>query len=78
MPRLESFIDYIKENKHQLSLQPKKKNLKIFWLLLLINKFFKNKKIHTPRLIKQNFKEGIIEIEDFGKNTLLHYLKNKK
>ncbi len=56
----------------------KKEKFKNLIAYSAINKFLKTKKIYTPRLIKQNFKEGIIEIEDFGKNTLLHYLKGTK
>ena len=32
----------------------------------------------TPKLISQHFKEGIMEIEDFGNKTLLDYVKNLK
>ena len=35
-----------------------------------INKFLETKGICSPKKISENFKEGIMEIEDFGDKTL--------
>ena len=43
-----------------------------------INRFLRKKGIYTPKLISQHFNAGIMEIEDFGNNTLLHHLKRSK
>ena len=55
MPRLESFIDYIKEKNIGYSYSKKKEKFKNLIAYSAINKFLKTKKIYTPRLIKQNF-----------------------
>ena len=43
-----------------------------------INKFLRGKGIHTPKTISQHFNEGIMEIEDFGDNTLFHSIRKSK
>jgi len=43
-----------------------------------INKFLRGKGIHTPKTISQHYSEGIMEIEDFGDNTLLDFVRKSK
>ena len=43
-----------------------------------VNKYLNAKGIKTPKLIKQNFSQGIIEIEDFGDNILFKKPKTSK
>ena len=38
----------------------------------------RKKGIHTPRTITHHFNEGIMEIEDFGDNTLYHFVKKSR
>ncbi len=43
-----------------------------------INKILNKNKLLAPKLISENYKNNIIEIEDFGKHTIFDILKNKK
>ena len=67
-----------KGKKTSIIVTAKKEKFKNLIAYSAINKFLKNKGIHTPKLISQNLKEGIIEIEDFGDKTLLQYIKQSK
>ena len=53
----------------------KKKNLLIYDA---INKLLIKNGIKAPKLLKHNYHENYIEIEDFGKLTIYSILKNKK
>ena len=66
-----------KGKKTKINVKAKKEKFKNLIAYSAINKFLRARDIHTPKLISQNFKEGIIEIEDFGDKNLLYYLKNK-
>ena len=67
-----------KEKRTSIIVMAKKERFKNLVAYSAINKFFKSKGIYTPRMISQHFKEGILEIEDFGDKTLLHYVKQSK
>ena len=67
-----------KEKKTSIIVTAKKERFKNLVAYSAINKFLKSKGIFTPRLISQHFKEGILEIEDFGDKTLLYYVKQSK
>jgi len=43
-----------------------------------VNKFLIENKIRAPKLIKEYFKNEMIEIEDLGENSFFDYVKNKK
>ena len=43
-----------------------------------VNKFLIANKIKAPKLIKEYFKNKMIEIEDLGASSFLDYIKNKK
>ena len=78
MHLLENFLGSKKEIKPQLSLQQKKERFRNLIAYSAINKFLRGKGIHTPKTISQHFSEGIMEIEDFGDNTLFHSIRKSK
>lgn len=43
-----------------------------------VNKFLINNKIKAPKLSKEYFKNGMMEIEDLGTHSFFDYIKNKK
>ena len=51
------------------------KNLIIY---AAVNKFLKDNKIKTPKLVKEYFQNEMMEIEDLGTNSFLSFIKNKK
>lgn len=53
----------------------KKKNLLIYDA---INKILNSGGINAPRLLKNNYKKNLIEVNDLGDVTLLKLLKNGK
>ena len=72
------FFRLYKGKKTSIIVTAKKERFKNLIAYSAINKFLKTKGIHTPKLISQHFKEGIMEIEDFGDKTLLDYVKKSK
>ncbi len=71
---------YRKKNKSRSSIiiyskKEKEKNLLIYDA---INKIFIKNKITAPKLINQEYLKNYIEVQDFGKRTLLQILKKKK
>ena len=72
------FFRLYKGNKTSIVVTAKKERFKNLVLYSAVNKFLKTKGIYTPKLITQNFKLGIMEIEDFGNKTLLDYVKKSK
>ena len=72
------FFRLYKGKKTSIIVTAKKERFKNLIAYSAINKFLKTKGIHTPRLISQHFREGIMEIEDFGDKTLLDYVKQSK
>ena len=55
--------------------QEKKQNLLVYDA---INKILIKNKILSPRLLKQNYNDNFIEIQDLGKETIYQILKKKK
>ena len=53
----------------------KRKNLLIYDA---INRILNSNKINAPKLLKNNYKENLIEIDDLGDITLNKFLKKKK
>ena len=72
------FFRLYKGKKASIIVTAKKERFKNLIAYSTINKFLRKKGIYTPKLISQHFNEGIMEIEDFGNNTLLHYVKQSK
>ena len=72
------FFRLHKGDKTSIIVAAKKDQFKNLIVYSAINKFLRKKGIYTPKLISQHFKEGIMEIEDFGNNTLLYYVKRSK
>ena len=72
------FFRLQKGKKTSIVVTAKKERFKNLIAYSVINKFLRKKGIHTPKLISQHFKEGIMEIQDFGVNTLRHHVKKSK
>ena len=72
------FFRLQKGKKTSIVVIAKKERFKNLIAYSVINKFLRKKGINTPKLISQHFKEGIMEIQDFGANTLLHHVKRSK
>ena len=72
------FFRLYKGRKTSIIVRAKKERFKNLTVYSVINKFLRDKGIHTPKLISQYFKEGIIEIEDFGDKTLYITLNDLK
>ena len=72
------FFRHHKGKKTSIIVTAKKESFKNLIVYSAINRFLRKKGIYTPKLISQHFKEGIMEIEDFGNHTLLHHVKRSK
>ena len=56
----------------------KKEKYKNLLIYDSINKILNKNKILAPKLISENYKNNIIEIEDFGEHSIFDIIKNKK
>jgi len=72
------FFRLHKGKKTSIIVTAKKERFKNLITYSAINRFLRKKGIYTPKLISQHFNEGIMEIQDFGNNTLLHHVKRSK
>ncbi len=72
------FFRLKKGNKTSIIVTARKERFRNLIVYSAINKFLRGKGIHTPKTISQHFSEGIMEIEDFGDNTLLHSVRKSK
>ena len=72
------FFSLKKGNKTSIIVTAKKEKFNNLITYSAINKFLRGKGIHTPKTISQHFSEGIMEIEDFGDNTLFHSIRKSK
>ena len=72
------FFRLHKGKKTSIIVVAKKQRFKNLVVYSAINRFLRKKGIYTPKLISEHFKEGIMELEDFGNNTLLNHLKRSK
>ena len=72
------FYRLTKGKKTSIVIEAKKEKFKNLIVYTAINKFLRQKGILAPKLIKEFFHRGIIEIEDFGKISFLQYLDKKK
>ena len=66
-----------KEN-HSIVVYAKKEKIKNLLIYDAINKILIKNKILAPKLLSQNYENHLIEVEDFGDNTLFKILENKK
>ena len=69
---------YRNKKNHSLVVYAKKEKLKNLLIYDAINKILIKNKILAPKLLKHNYKDNLIEIEDFGDNTLFKILDKKK
>ena len=72
------FFRLKKGNKTSIIVTAKKERFRNLIAYSTINKFLRRKGIYTPKTISQHFNEGIMEIEDFGDNTLFHSIRKSK
>ena len=72
------FFRLKKGNKTSIIVTARKERFRNLIAYSAINKFLRGKGIHTPKTISQHFSEGIMEIEDFGDNTLFHSIRKSK
>ena len=74
-----SFRRFFRNKKNNsIVVHAKKEKLKNLLIYDAINKILIKNKILAPRLLSHNFKDHLIEVEDFGDNTLFNILKKKK
>ena len=69
---------YRNKNNNSIVVHAKKEKLKNLLIYDAINKILIKNKILAPRLLSHNYKDHLIEVEDFGDNTLFNILKKKK
>ena len=72
------FFRLKKGNKTSIIVTSRKERFRNLIVYSAINKFLRGKGIHTPKTISQHFSEGIMEIEDFGDNTLFNSIRKSK
>ena len=72
------FFRLKKGNKTSIIVVARKERFRNLIAYSAINKFLRGKGIHSPNTISQHFSEGIMEIEDFGENTLLNLVQKSK
>ena len=72
------FFRLYKGKKTSIIITAKKERFKNLIVYTSINKFLIKRGIFTPKLISSHFKEGIIEIEDLGKDKLLDHIRVSK
>ena len=72
------FFRLYKGKKTSIIVTAKKERFKNLIAYSGINKFLRDKGIYTPKSINKLFGEGIIEIEDLGDKTLLHYVRQSR
>ena len=69
---------YRNKKNNSILVHAKKEKLKNLLIYDAINKILIKNKILAPRLLSHNYKDHLIEVEDFGDNTLFNILKKKK
>ena len=69
---------YRNKKNNSIVVYAKKEKLKNLLIYDAINKILITNKILAPKLLSHNYKNHLIEVEDFGDNTLFKILKKKK
>ena len=74
-----SFRKFYRNKKNgSIVIYAKKEKLKNLLIYDAINKILIKNKILAPKLLNHNYENHLIEVEDFGDDTLFKILKNKK
>ena len=76
-----SFREFYRVQKNKTSTILVKANKDKFKNLIVyaaVNKFLIDNKIKAPKLLKEYFKNEMMEIEDLGTNSFFYYIKKKK
>ena len=69
---------YRNKKNNSIVVHAKKEKLKNLLIYDAINKILIKNKILAPKLLSHNYKDHLIEVEDFGDNTLFKILEKKK
>ena len=69
---------YRNEKNHSIVVYSKKEKLKNLLIYDSINKILIKNKILAPKLLDHSYKDHLIEVEDFGDDTLFKVLKHNK
>ena len=69
---------YRNKKNHSIVVYAKKDKLKNLLIYDAINKILIKNKILAPKLLKHNYKDNLMEIEDFGDDTLFKILEKNK
>ena len=69
---------YRNKKNHSIVVLAKKEKNKNLLIYDAINKILIKNKILAPKLLNHNYKDHLMEVEDFGDDTLIKVLKNKK
>ena len=69
---------YRHQENNSILVLSKKEKLKNLLIYDAINKILIKNKILAPNLLKENYSNNYIEIQDFGDQTLFEIQKNKK
>ena len=76
-----SFREFYRIQKNLLSsilIKTNKDKFKNLIVYAAVNKLLIDNKIKAPKLLKEYFKNGMMEIEDLGTHSFLDYIKYKK
>ena len=76
-----SFREFYRIQKNLLSsilIRANKDKFKNLIVYAAVNKLLIDNKIKAPKLLKEYFKSGMMEIEDLGTHSFLDYIKHKK
>ena len=74
-----SFRKFYRNKKNKsILVHAKKEKLKNLLIYDAINKILIKNKILAPKLLNHNYKDHLIEVEDFGDDTLFKILEKKK
>jgi len=69
---------YRNKKNNSIIVYAKKEKFKNLLIYDAINKILIKNKILAPKLLRHNYKDNLMEVEDFGNDTLFKILKNKK
>jgi len=72
-----SFYRKKKDNKKSIIVYPAKERKKNLLIYTAINSLLIKNKVLAPKLYKENYKKGFIEIEDFGDDTIFKLLSKR-
>ncbi len=73
-----TFYRIIKNNKSSILVFAKKEQFKNLIVYSVVNKILNSHNILSPKLLKNYYKDNMIEISDLGDKSFYDYIKNKK